>query len=66
MLERANGRVTIPDSDSRVLEQMLAYIYSKKMTLDLSNDPELARGLLATADKYQLDELKVVVQTGCE
>jgi hypothetical protein len=61
MLERAEGRVAVPDSDSRVLEQMLEFIYTKATTLNLGEHPEVAQGLLAAADKYQLGELKVMV-----
>jgi hypothetical protein len=58
MLETANGRVTIPDVDSRALELMLEWMYSAKAP-SLGDDEALARGLLEAAHKYQLDELKV-------
>jgi hypothetical protein len=59
MLEAANSRVIIPDLDSKTLETMLEYIYAAK-TPDLADNTALASGLLAAADKYQLDDLKVL------
>jgi hypothetical protein len=58
-VEQAQGRVVIPDADSQVLGQILEWMYMEK-TPDLA-DPLVARGLLAAADKYQLDDLKVVL-----
>jgi hypothetical protein len=58
-MEQAQGRVVIPDADSHVLGQMLEWMYEGKIP-DLA-DPQVARGLLAAADKYQLYELKVVI-----
>jgi hypothetical protein len=45
-----------------VLEQMLEFIYTMATTLNLGEHPEVTQGLLAAADKYQLGELKVVLQ----
>jgi hypothetical protein len=58
-VEQAQGRVNIPDADSKVLAEMLKWMYTAG-TPDLA-DPLVARGLLLVADKYQLDELKVYI-----
>jgi hypothetical protein len=57
MNERADGRVVFPDADSKVLGQMLEWMYKAK-TPDLS-DLDVALGLLVVAHRYQLEELQV-------
>jgi hypothetical protein len=58
MVEEANGRVSIPDLDSKALEALLEWMYSAKVA-EFHGDTALARDVLFAADKYQLDELKV-------
>jgi hypothetical protein len=60
-VEKAQGRVVIPDADSQVLGQMLEWMYTGKRKTPYLGDPLVACGLLAVADKYQLDDLKVVL-----
>jgi hypothetical protein len=57
-VEKSHGRIDIPDADSKVLGQMLDWMYTGKASglADLA----VARGLLFVADKYQMDELKVL------
>jgi hypothetical protein len=57
-VEKAQGRVDIPDAVSKVLGQMLEWIYTGKCS-DLS-DLAVAAGLLFVADKYQMDQFKVL------
>lgn len=52
-----HNRVLIADMTVEVLEAMLRYIYTGKVPENMS---EIAEGLLAAGEKYQLEELKVV------
>jgi hypothetical protein len=56
--EKVQGRVTIPDLDSKALEALLEWMYSAKVP-DFS-DQALAGALLAAGEKYQMDEFKVL------
>lgn len=58
MEERKNGRVEIPDVDSDVFREMLQFIYTGKT----SKLDQMAAELLAAADKYALDRLKVMCE----
>ena len=55
MEEAKHGRVEVKDVDSEVMDQMLRFIYTGKAP-DLER---MAAELLAAADKYALDRLKV-------
>jgi hypothetical protein len=57
-VEQAQGRVDIPDANSQVLGKMLEWMYTGR-TGDLA-DHLVASGLLAVADKYQMNEFKVL------
>ncbi|CAG0892273.1 unnamed protein product [Cyprideis torosa] len=58
MEERKYGRVEITDVDQEVLQEMLRYIYTGKA----SNLEKMADDLLAAADKYALERLKVMCE----
>ena len=55
MEEAKHNRVEVKDVDSEVMDQMLRFIYTGKAP-DLER---MAAELLAAADKYALDRLKV-------
>lgn len=58
MEERKQNRVEIADVDHEVLREMLRFIYTGKATcLD-----KMADDLLAAADKYALERLKVMCE----
>ena len=57
MEEAKHNRVEVKDVDSEVMDQMLRFIYTGKAP-DLER---MAAELLAAADKYALDRLKVKV-----
>ncbi|XP_065205322.1 speckle-type POZ protein-like isoform X2 [Planococcus citri] len=54
--ENEENRVYIDDMDGKVVSEMLRFIYTGKC----ENLRELATGLLAAADKYDLDRLKMI------
>ena len=56
MEEAKHNRVEVKDVDSEVMDQMLRFIYTGKAP-DLER---MAAELLAAADKYALDRLKVI------
>jgi speckle-type POZ protein len=58
MEERKHNRVEITDVDHEVLREMLRFIYTGKAT----NLEEMADDLLAAADKYALERLKVMCE----
>jgi len=58
MEEAKHGRVEVKDVDSEVMDQMLRFIYTGKAP-DLER---MAAELLAAADKYALDRLKVMCE----
>ncbi|KAF8763518.1 protein roadkill-like [Argiope bruennichi] len=58
MEEKKQNRVEITDMDHEVLREMLHYIYTGKV----SNIENMAEDLLAAADKYALDRLKVMCE----
>lgn len=59
MVEQAQGRVDIPGADSKVLGQMLDFMYMAKVP-DLS-DLAVALGILDVAHIYQLEKLEVKI-----
>uniref|UniRef100_A0A182QDU4 BTB domain-containing protein n=1 Tax=Anopheles farauti TaxID=69004 RepID=A0A182QDU4_9DIPT len=58
MEERKQNRVAITDVDHEVLKEMLRFIYTGKAP----NLDKMADDLLAAADKYALDKLKVMCE----
>lgn len=58
MEERKQNRVDITDVDHEVLREMLRFIYTGKAT----NLEKMADDLLAAADKYALERLKVMCE----
>ncbi len=56
MEESKHNRVEVKDMDSDVMADMLRFIYTGKA----SNLDTMAADLLAAADKYALDRLKVI------
>ena len=58
MLENIQGLVTVDGVNERVFEEMLRYIYTGKTP----NFKETVFDLLPAADKYQLDELKIMCE----
>ncbi|RXG73023.1 Protein roadkill [Armadillidium vulgare] len=58
MEERKHNRVEIQDVDHEVLREMLRFIYTAKA----SNLEKMADDLLAAADKYALERLKVMCE----
>merc|ERR1719334_1222831 len=59
MQETKNNEVIIKDIDAEVMEELLRFIYTNKV-----NDvAKIARPLLAAADKYALESLKVVCES---
>ncbi|KAG8330831.1 hypothetical protein J6590_054121 [Homalodisca vitripennis] len=58
MEERKHNRVAISDVDHEVLREMLRFIYTGKAT----NLEKMADDLLAAADKYALERLKVMCE----
>ncbi|XP_008546874.1 speckle-type POZ protein isoform X2 [Microplitis demolitor] len=58
MEERKQNRVDITDVDYEVLKEMLRFIYTGKAT----NLEKMADDLLAAADKYALERLKVMCE----
>jgi len=58
MEERKHNRVAITDVDHEVLREMLRFIYTGRAT----NLDKMADDLLAAADKYALDRLKVMCE----
>ncbi|KAK9686477.1 MATH domain [Popillia japonica] len=58
MEERKHNRVDITDVDHEVLREMLRFIYTGKA----SNLEKMADDLLAAADKYALERLKVMCE----
>lgn len=58
MEERKHNRVEITDVDADVLREMLRFIYTGKS----NNLEKMADDLLAAADKYALERLKVMCE----
>jgi speckle-type POZ protein len=58
MKERMNNRVEVKDMDPEVMAEMLRFLYTGKAT----NLENMAADLLAAADKYALDRLKVMCE----
>ncbi|KAG1682115.1 Protein roadkill [Nymphon striatum] len=58
MEERKQNRVEITDVDHEVMKEMLRFIYTGKAP----NLDKMADDLLAAADKYALDRLKVMCE----
>lgn len=58
MEERKQNRVDITDVDHEVLREMLRFIYTGKA----ANLDKMADDLLAAADKYALERLKVMCE----
>lgn len=58
MRERKHNRVEVNDMDPEVMSEMLRFIYTDKV----SNLENMAADLLAAADKYALDRLKVMCE----
>lgn len=56
MQEAKNGCANVPDFDSKVMEEVLRFIYYNKVE-ELEN---IARILVYAAEKYQLEKLKEV------
>ncbi|XP_023316704.1 speckle-type POZ protein B-like, partial [Trichogramma pretiosum] len=56
MLERKNNSVEIIDTPYNILIEMLRYIYTGEIS---STKPDKVLEILAVADKYQIDNLKV-------
>ena len=59
MLEKTEGLVTIVDISNEVFKEMLQYIYMGKEPNFKETD---VLGLVSAADKYQLDELKLMCE----
>jgi hypothetical protein len=57
---RAESSFVIPDVDSQVLGKMLEWMYNTGKA-SVFDDPGIAHGLLAVADKYQMAEFKVSI-----
>lgn len=63
MKEKRNKMVNVKDVDPDVFSEMLTFIYTGKYP----NPDNLARSLLASADKYQMELLKTIcVEKLCE
>ncbi|XP_062520159.1 speckle-type POZ protein B-like [Corticium candelabrum] len=60
MEESRKGRVQITDVQSDVLQEMLRFIYTSEIAQEKLE--KMATELLAAADKYQLDRLKVICE----
>jgi len=58
MMEKETGKVDVKDLHPDVLAEMLSFIYTGKTP----NLDELAEGLLAAADQYQLEQLKSICE----
>ena len=58
MKERMNNRVEVKDMDPEVMAEMLRFLYTGKA----ANLENMAADLLAAADKYALDRLKVMCE----
>lgn len=56
--EKKENKIDIPDVDAEVLREMLHFIYTGKVP----SMEKYAIELLAVADKYQLDSLKVICE----
>ncbi|XP_023316699.1 speckle-type POZ protein A-like [Trichogramma pretiosum] len=56
MLERKNNSIEIPDIPYNILIEMLRYIYTGDI---VSTKTDIVLKLLAAADKYQIDNLKI-------
>jgi len=59
MQEAKNNEVIIKDIDAEVMEELLRFVYTNKVQ-DITR---IAKALLAAADKYALDSLKVVCES---
>merc|ERR1719309_195998 len=59
MQEAKNNEVIIKDIDAEVMEELLRFVYTNKVQ-DIT---KIAKALLAAADKYALDSLKVVCES---
>ena len=55
LLSQQTNRVDIPDVDHEVVQEMLRFVY----TGEAPNLDKMADDLLAAADKYALERLKV-------
>lgn len=56
MEEKKNSRVEVKDVEPDVMAELLRFIYTGKTAANLDN---MAADLLAAADKYALERLKV-------
>ncbi|XP_017463687.1 PREDICTED: TD and POZ domain-containing protein 4-like, partial [Rhagoletis zephyria] len=56
--ESMEGRVVIKDVSAKVLQLLLAFLYTGLVNLE--GDEELTVELLAAADKYEVDSLKAI------
>lgn len=56
MEEKKNSRVEVKDVEPEVMAELLRFIYTGKTAANLDN---MAADLLAAADKYALERLKV-------
>ncbi|KAJ8676296.1 hypothetical protein QAD02_012083 [Eretmocerus hayati] len=56
MQEKLSNEINIPDVDPDVMEKFLSYIYTNQV----KNIESFAEGLIAAADKYQVDGLKTL------
>jgi len=59
MEEKKKGRVEVKDVEADVMAEMLRFIYTGRTAASLDNN---AADLLAAADKYALDRLKVMCE----
>lgn len=56
MQEAREGCANVPDFDSKIMKEILRFIYCH----DVGSGDEIARDLIYAAEKYQLDELKKI------
>lgn len=56
MQEAREGCANVPDFDSKIMKEILRFIYCH----DVGSVDEIARDLIYAAEKYQLDELKKI------
>ncbi|EFX75919.1 hypothetical protein DAPPUDRAFT_26442, partial [Daphnia pulex] len=56
--EKLSNNVVIEDIDPDVFHELISYIYTGRMPLVAKMD-QMAIGLMAAADKYLLDQLKI-------
>jgi len=59
MEEKKNSRVEVKDVEPEVMAELLRFIYTGKTAANLDN---MAADLLAAADKYALERLKVMCE----